>query len=71
MPGSVTGDAAEYRYVFKNQVYLTDCTVVVEYSRVDITDLDATLIYEMTARKYFGELSPKAHEGGVSFDIMF
>ncbi len=68
---TVTGDAAEYRYVFKNQVYLADCTVVVEYSRVDITDLDATLIYEMTARKYFGELSPKAHEGGVSFDIMY
>lgn len=68
---TVTGDAAEYRYVFKNQVYLTDCTVVVEYNKVDIVDLDATLIYEMTARKYFGQTSPKAHEGGVSFDIMY
>ena len=68
---TVEGDAAEYRYVFKNQVYLSDCTVVVEYKNVDITDLDATLMYEMTARKYFGELSPKAHEGGVSFDIMY
>ena len=67
---AVEGEAAEYRYVFKNQVYLKDCTVVVEYDKVDITGLDATLMYEMTARKYFGETSPKAHEGGVSFDIM-
>ena len=68
---TVTGEETEYRYVFKNQVYLEDCTVVVEYNRVNITDCDATLMYEMTARKYFGELSPKAHEGGVSFDLMY
>ena len=68
---TVTGEETEYRYVFKNQVYLSDCTVVVEYNKVDITDLDATLMYEMTARKYFGETSPKAHEGGISFDIMY
>ena len=66
----VTGEETEYRYVFKNQVYLSDCTVTVEYNKVDITDFCATLIYEMTARKYFGETSPKAHEGGVSFDII-
>ncbi len=68
---TVTGEETEYRYVFKNQVYLEDCTVVVEYNRVDIKDCDVTLMYEMTARKYFGELSPKAHEGGVSFDLMY
>lgn len=68
---NVTGDETEYRYVFKNQVYLADCTVTVEYERVDITDLDVTMMYEMTARKYFKELDPKAHEGGVSFDLMF
>ena len=68
---TVTGEQTEYRYVFKNQVYLSDCTAVIEYNKVDITDGSATLMYEMTARKYFGETSPKAHEGGVSFDIMY
>ena len=66
----VNGDEREYRYVFKNQVYLADCTVTVEYERVDITDLDVTMMYEMTARKYFSEINPKAHEGGVSFDLL-
>ena len=68
---TVTGEETEYRYVFKNQVYLEDCTVVVEYEKVDITNLDATMMYEMTARKYYGETNPKAHEGGVSFDLMY
>lgn len=67
---TVEGEAKEYRYVFKNQVYLADCTVIVEYERVDISDLDATMMYEMTARKYYGELSPEPHKGGVSFDLM-
>ena len=67
---TVTGEETEYRYVFKNQVYLEDCTVTVEYEKVEITNLDATMMYEMTARKYYNELSPKAHEGGVSFDLM-
>ena len=67
---NVTGDEAEYRYVFKNQVYLQDCVMTVEYDRVDITDLDLTMIYEMTARKYFNEVDPKPHAGGVSFDLM-
>ena len=68
---TVTGEETEYRYTFKNQVFLEDCTAVVEYNRVNITDCDATLMYEMTARKYFNELNPKAHEGGVSFDLMY
>lgn len=68
---NVTGEETEYRYVFKNQIYLEECTVTVEFERVEITDLDATMIYEMTARKYFGELAPKAHAGGVSFDLMY
>ena len=51
-------------------MYLADCTVIVEYERVDISDLDATMMYEMTARKYYGELSPEPHKGGVSFDLM-
>ncbi|MBO4423051.1 MAG: beta-galactosidase [Clostridia bacterium] len=68
---TVTGEAAEYRYVFKNQVFLEDCTIVVEYSKVDMTDIDVVMMYEMTARKYYGETSPKAHEGGVSFDIIY
>jgi hypothetical protein len=68
---TVTGEETEYRYVFKNQVYLEDCTVTVEYEKVEITNLDATMMYEMTARKYYNELSPKAHEGGVSFDLMY
>ena len=67
---NVTGEEAEYRYVFKNQVYLQDCVMTVEYDRVDITDLDLTMIYEMTARKYFNEVDPKPHAGGVSFDLM-
>lgn len=62
-------DAAEYRYEFKNQLYIEDCDIVIEYSGVDAT-VDAVFMYEMCARRYYGETMPAAHEGGVSFDLI-
>ena len=67
----VTGDEAEYRYTFKNQLYLKDCSVTVTFRDTEITDSDVTLLYERTARKYYGETAPEAHTGGVSFDLMY
>ncbi|MBQ6163444.1 MAG: hypothetical protein IJK23_03105 [Clostridia bacterium] len=66
----VAGGEEEYRYTFRNQIYLTNCSITVTYRGVEITDSDVTLLYERTARKYYGETSPQAHEGGVSFDVM-
>ncbi|MBQ6021123.1 MAG: beta-galactosidase [Clostridia bacterium] len=66
----VTGAEEEYRYTFKNQLFLTDCSITVTYRGVEITDSDVTLLYERTARKFYGETSPQAHRGGVSFDVM-
>lgn len=67
----VTGGETEYRYVLKDQTYLENCRIEIEYERVNITDGSVTLMYELTARKYFGDLSPRAHEGGVSFDLLY
>ena len=67
----VTGEEAEYRYVFKNQLYLPDCSVTVTFRDAEITDSDVTLLYERTARKYYGETSPAPATGGVSFDLMY
>ncbi len=67
----VTGDAAEYRYVLKDQTYLENCRIEIEYERVEIKDGTVTLMYEAAARKYYGETSPRAHTGGVSFDLLY
>lgn len=67
----VTGEETEYRYTFKNQLYLTDCSVTVTFRDAAITDSDVTLLYERTARKYYGETDPAPAVGGVSFDIMY
>ena len=67
----VTGEQTEYRYVLKDQTYLENCRVEIEYERVDITDGSVTFLFELTARKYFGDLNPRAHTGGVSFDLLY
>lgn len=61
----------EYRYCFVNQVYFADCTVVIEYEDVEATDIDVTFMYEHDARKYYSEMNPIAHKGGVSFDVLY
>ena len=66
----VRGGEEEYRYCFKNQINLEDCSVTITYRDVEIADADVTLIYERTARRYYGETSPQAHVGGVSFDLL-
>ena len=67
----VAGDEAEYRYVFKNQLYLPDCSVTVTFRDAEITDSDVTLLFERTARRYYGETDPAPAVGGVSFDLMY
>ena len=66
----VSGEATEYRCCFKNQLYLEDCSVTITYRDVEISDASVTLLYERTARTYYGETSPQAHVGGVSFDLL-
>lgn len=63
-------EAGEYRFEFKNQLYLEDCSITVEYENVGNITIDAVLMYELTARRYYGELYPASHEGGVSFDLL-
>lgn len=67
----VTGEETEYRYVLKNQLYLPDCSVTVTFRNAEITDSDVTLLFERSARRFYGETSPAPAEGGVSFDLMY
>ncbi|MBQ1847341.1 MAG: beta-galactosidase, partial [Clostridia bacterium] len=67
----VTGEETEYRYVLKDQTYLENCRIEIEYERVNVSDGTVTLMYECAARKYYGELDPRPHKGGVSFDLMY
>ena len=67
----VTCEETEYRYVLKDQTYLENCRIEIEYERVNVSDGTVTLMYECAARKYYGELDPRPHKGGVSFDLMY
>ena len=43
----------------------------VTFRNVEITDSDVTLLFERSARRFYGETSPAPAEGGVSFDLMY
>lgn len=60
----------EYRYVFKNQLPLGKISVLLTLNNADVQNLNITLMREAVARKYFGNLEPLQHMGGVSFDII-
>ncbi|NLN04628.1 MAG: hypothetical protein GX166_07410 [Clostridiaceae bacterium] len=65
-----------FRYVFSNQLSLTDnVRLVVEFeadskSKIDIDDMSCTVQRESVARKYFGQFNSKAHKGGITYDIL-
>ena len=72
----LTNENQNFRYVFSNQLSLTDgVKLVVKFEadnmgKIDVDNMLCTIQRECVARKYFGQFNSAAHKGGVSYDIL-
>lgn len=67
-----TKELNTFRYVFSNQLSLTDDIKIVVEREGDckISKLSCTVQRECVSRKYFGEFLSAEHKGGISYDIL-